>query len=273
MPSKTPISVAICTCNNEATIEAALTSAKWADEVVVVDSGSADRTLEIIQRFAVQVHREPWRGYSAQKQFAASLCRNDWVLILDSDEEVSADLADAIGDLSPELLAGMDVVSMRRRHFVMGKKVRAWSPDWQSRLIHRARVRWTNHALHEDRLPSTPSRSMRIKHGWLEHKRVGSPGWPDYFSGKRIDARMLEVAEQMFAKGKRCRWWDLLFRPQFAFCKMFWLKAGFIDGTFGLLIAQKAALGVQLKYAALWAVQNGLHRRPSVPDNDPAKQD
>jgi glycosyltransferase involved in cell wall biosynthesis len=258
-----PISVAICTCNNEATIGAALASAAWADEIVVVDSGSTDRTLDIARPLAARVEREPWRGYSGQKQFAASLCKNDWVLILDSDEEVSPELAAAIRGLRDERLRGLDVVSVRRRHFVMGRPVRAWSPDWQSRLIHRGRVTWTDHALHEDRLPSSPGRALRLKRGWLEHKRVGSPGWRDYFSGERLDARVLAVAQQMYEKGRRCRWWDLALRPRLTFCKLYVFKGGFLDGTLGLLIAQKSAWGVQLKYAALWAVQNGLASLPA----------
>lgn len=255
-----PISVAICTFNNESTIEAALASVMWADEIVVVDSGSTDRTLEIARRFTPRVRHEPWRGYSGQKQLAASLCRNEWVLILDSDEEASRELAGELKNLSAETLGKLDVVSMRRRHFVMGRPVRAWRPDWQSRLIHRGRAKWTDHALHEDRVPSAPGRAMRLPRGWLEHKRIGSPGWPDYFSGRRLDARVLEVAEQMHAKGRRCRWWDLTLRPKVAFWKLYLLKGGFLDGMLGLMIAQKTAWGVQLKYAALWAVQNGLHR-------------
>lgn len=252
-----PISVAICCHNAQATLPAALASVKWADETVVVDSGSTDRSVQIAEQHADRLIHEPFRGYSQQKQFAASLCRNDWVLILDSDEEVSEQLAAQLQSLKAEQLAHVDVVYTPRHHYVMARPTRAWRPDWQSRLIHRDRVSWTDHELHEDRRPSSPKRIMKLS-GPLLHKRLGSPGWPDYFSGKRLDDRVLKVARQMHARGKRCHWWDLVLRPRVMFFKLFVLKAGFLDGTFGLLISQKSAWGVQLKYAALWAVQNGL---------------
>jgi len=254
-----PVSVALCCRNNERTIEFALRSVAWADEIVVVDSGSTDQTLPLVGRYTDRIVHEPWRGYSEQKRFAASRCRNDWVFVLDSDEEVSAELADEIQALEAGELAEVDVVLMRRRHYVMGRHVRAWGPDWQSRLIHRQRVAWSDHVLHEDRLPSAPGRTKRLR-GYLEHKRRGSPGWPDYFSGRRLDERVLAVAEQMHQRGRRCHYWDLLIRPWGAFLKFYILKRGFLEGSFGLMIAQKAALGAQLKYAALWAVQQGVAR-------------
>jgi len=160
---------------------------------------------------------------------------------------------------------------MPRRHYVMGKPTRAWSPDWQSRLIHRGRVAWTDHALHEDRLPGSPERIMRLR-GHLLHKRTGTPGWPDYFSGARLDGRVLDVARQMHARGKRCHWWDLVFRPRVMFFKLYLLKGGCLEGTFGLMIAQKSAWGVQLKYAALWAVQNGLDQPETMRDEPPRRR-
>ncbi len=147
----------------------------------------------------------------------------------------------------------------------MGRVARAWLPDWQSRLIHRGRARWSEHALHEDRLPSDPSRVGRLP-GFLEHKRLSRAGFADYFGGRRLDERLLPVAREMHARGKRCHWWDLLLRPAAAFWKFYLLKRGFLDGTFGLLIAQKAAVSTQLKYAALWAVQQEAKAdRPKPP--------
>ncbi len=258
------ISVAICCCNNEATIGPALDSVRWADDLVVVDSGSTDRTVEIARRYTDRVFTEPWRGYSAQKQLAVAHCRHDWVLVLDSDEEVSPKLARQIQALDPARLEDVDVVHMKRRHYLLGRRARAWSPDWQSRLIHRDRAVWTHHALHEDRRPSAPGRMLKLS-GHLEHKRAGPPDFADYFSGRRLDARLLPVAEQMHARGRRCRWWDLALRPPLTFLKLFILKRGFLDGTFGLMVAQKTAQGVQLKYAALWAVQHRVHRPDARP--------
>ena len=254
MPS---ISVAICCANAAATLEAACRSALWADELVVVDSGSTDATPDIARRYADRYVQEPWRGYGEQKRFAAELCRHDWVLVLDADEEVSEALAAELRELDVSKLGWADVVYMRRRHYLLGRPVRAWWPDWQSRLIHRKRAQWADEAVHDRRVPTHPRRSARL-YGWLEHKRLSADGFSDYFCGARLDARLLVVAEEMHRRGKRAHWWDLAARPALSFIKFYLIKRGFLDGSFGLLIAHKKMVSTQLKYAALWAVQHGL---------------
>lgn len=248
------VSVVICCANAQATLPAALDSVAWADEVVVVDSGSTDATADIAQARAHVYRVEPWRGYTGQKKFGASLARHDWVLILDGDEEVSPALAAELQQLDDATLAGLDVLYMRRRNWLLGRPVRGWWPDWQSRLIHRQRTHWPEEALHDQREPSDPRRTRRLR-GALEHKRVGPPDFHDYFGGARLDQRLLPVARQMYDRGKRASFLDLWLRPKLAFFKFFVIKRGFLDGSFGLLVAQKAAVSVQLKYAALWYVQ------------------
>ncbi len=247
-------SVVICCCDAEHTLPAAIASARFADEIVVVDSGSKDRTPDIARASADVYVVEPWRGYTGQKRFAASLAKHDWVIVLDSDEEISDTLRGQIEALTDERLEGLDVVYVRRRNWVLGRVVRAWWPDWQSRLIHRGRVSWPEEALHESRVPSSPGRVLYMK-GHLEHKRVAPADFADYFSGKRMDGRLMLVAREMHSRGKRVGFAGLWLRPWLAFWKFYVLKAGFIDGSFGLLIAQKAYVSTQLKYAALWKVQ------------------
>jgi len=273
MPAMMDLSVAICCHNNEDTIEPCLRSVHgWAAEILVVDSGSTDRTAEIAGRYADRLVHEPFRGYTEQKRYAASLCRHDWVLVLDSDEEVSEGLKRELAGLPAGAFEAADVMEMPRRNYVMGRSVRAWSPDRQSRLIHRGRARWAGEALHDRREPSAPGRKRRLKHPLL-HKRHSRDGFADYFSGKREDARLVMVAEQMHARGRRCRPWDLLLRPPMAFFRFFILKGGFLDGAFGLLIAQKAWRGTQLKYAALWAVQHGQRATSRDREGADAAQD
>jgi len=249
-----PISVVICCSNVADTLEAACRSVQWADELVVVDSGSTDATGRIARQYADQYKIEPWRGYDRQKQFATELCRNDWVLVLDGDESVSAELANEIQALDESLFERCDVLYMRRRNYVMGRPVRAWWPDWQSRLIHRKRVQWPSEVLHEARLPADRSRVSRLK-GHLDHKKISSGGFEDYFSGHRHDERLIKMGRQMYLQGRRVGWFGLAFRPMLAFVKFYFFKLGMLDGCFGLLIAQKAAVSTQLKYAALWAIQ------------------
>ena len=271
----------ICCADAQATLPAALASVAWADEVVVVDSGSTDATAEIARAAADRYVVEPWRGYTEQKKYGASLARHDWVLVLDGDEEVSPALAAELRALDAAAVDHLDVLTMPRRNHVLGRPVRAWWPDTQSRLIHRGRARWSDDVLHDARAPSAPGR-VRALAGHLEHKRVaewrtslegraasegrprGDPaGWTDYFSGARLDARLLDTARQMHDRGRRVSWLGLWLRPWFAFWKFYLLKRGILDGAFGLLVAQKAMVSTQLKYAALWAVQQERRdRRP-----------
>jgi len=263
------ISVVICCANAADTLDAACRSASWADELVVVDSGSADGTAEIAKRFADRYVLQPWRGYTEQKRFGTTLCRNDWVLLLDGDEECSPQLARELSRLTVEELEQYDVLLVRRRNYVMGRYVRAFDPDWQSRVFHRKDCHWADEVLHDRRLPSHPSRCARL-HGWIEHKRCCRAGFAEYFDGKLADTRLMPVAEQMYQAGERCRWRDLVFRPVIAFVKFYFLKRGFLDGQFGLLIAQRAAQAVQLKYAALWAYQRLAREQP---DHAPSERD
>lgn len=251
------LSVLICCANAADTLDAACRSVAWADELVIVDSGSTDATPEIARQYADRYVVEPWRGYSEQKKYGASLCRHDWVLVLDGDEEVSPALRGEVEALPADTLERYDVLSMPRRNFILGRHVRAWDPDWQSRLIHRGRCRWADEPLHDARLPSHPSRQGWLHHP-LEHKRHSRAGFRDYFNGSLEDARALLIARHAVARGKRCHAWDLLLRPLLAFLKFYFIKRGFLDGQFGLLIAWKAVIGTVIKYAAIWAVQNDL---------------
>ncbi|QQE11387.1 glycosyltransferase family 2 protein [Planctomycetota bacterium] len=247
-------SVAICCMNAADTIQQACESASWADELIIVDSGSTDGTQDIARKYADKFVEQKWLGFTKQKKLSAELCSNDWVFILDSDEELSPKLIQQIQQLTDDQLDNLDVIYMPRRNYVMGKYIRAWSPDWQSRLIHRNRVTWPEEALHDARVPSDPSRVLKLS-APLEHKKAAPVDFSDYFSGSRMDARLIQVAQQMYDKGKRASILDLAFRPYFAFFKFYFLKLGFLDGSFGFLIAQKASVSVQLKYAALWTIQ------------------
>ena len=248
------LSIVICCVNCEDSIENACRSADWADELIVVDSGSDDATAEIARRYADRYVLEPWRGHTGQKQFAAELCRNDWVFFLDGDEECAPELARALTDMSDRRLEGLDLLLVPRRNYIMGRYVRPWWPDYLTRIFHRGRCTWDDQVLHDTRAPSHPSRVLKLR-GWIIHKRHSAAGFQDYFSGRRLDERLLETARQMQKRGKRCSFLDLLCRPALAFLKFYLLKQGFRDGSFGLLIAQKAAVSTQLKYAALWAVE------------------
>ena len=239
---------------------------------MVVDSGSSDATPEIARRYATRYVEEPWRGYTEQKRFAADLAAHDWIFFLDSDEEAGEGWEAEWRGLSPERLNGLDLIWVPRRNYVMGRPVRAWWPDRLSRVFHRKRCTWGGESLHDTRSPSHPSRQARMRTPIL-HKRLSDAGFGDYFSGRRLDERLLMVAREEYARGKRCRWHDLLFRPPLAFWKSLLLKRGILDGTWGLMIAQKTAVTTQLRYAALRAIQEGVGSAEDMNAKTPRRQD
>ena len=237
------------------TLPAACDSVAWCDELVIVDSGSTDGTAEYAQRRADVFRSEPWRGYDRQKAFANTLATHDWVVMLDADEACTPALAEELRSLADADLDGLDVLHVRRRNHLLGRPVRAWDPDWQSRVVHRHRVRHADEALHDARLPSSPERQRRLR-GRILHKQASRAGFADYFGGCRLDDRLPLVALQMYDRGRRARWWDFALRPALTVLKLYLLKGGWRDGTFGLMVAQKTAVTTQLKYAALWAIEH-----------------
>jgi (heptosyl)LPS beta-1,4-glucosyltransferase len=258
------ISAAISCANVEDTLEAACKSVEWADELVIVDSGSTDATASIAKAHANRYVVEKWRGYTEQKKFAASLCRNDWVFILDGDEECTPGLAREIEGLGANDFERVDLFKMRRRNYLVGREVRDWSPDWMARLYNRNRCDWADELIHDRIVARDPNRVAKLR-GWIDHKRLSAAGYRDLFDGAAADARAAIVAEDLFRKGRRAGFTDLWFRPMFAFLKFYFLKGNFLDGQFGLMVAERAAIGTQQKYAALWARQRGLVTSGATP--------
>ena len=144
------ISAVIIAFNEENDIADAINSVAWADEVLVVDSESTDRTVEIAQSLGAKVLVQSWLGFSAQKQFAVDAAANDWILSLDADERVSTALRDEIADLKVEG-PNADGYTIPRLSIYLGREIRhgGWYPDRQLRLFHRRRGRWNSRIIHE----------------------------------------------------------------------------------------------------------------------------
>ncbi|MFA9477153.1 glycosyltransferase family 2 protein [Phycisphaerales bacterium AB-hyl4] len=268
----TKISVVMISFNAGELIEPALRSARWADEIVVVDSGSTDGTPAIGRRYANRFLHEDWRGFTAQKQFAVSLASNDWVFILDQDEEISPELAAQIQALDDDVLSRCDLFEVRRRNYAMGRPVRAWWPDHQSRLFHRGRCRWADEAIHDRRHPSEPGRTAKLT-GWLEHRRHCREGFFDFNVGRISADRLRRAVMQMHDRGKLCHWWDVFIHPTAAFIKSYFMKRGFLDGVFGFMVARQQAHTTYLRYAALWAIQHDIAYQASDDDDQPRSTD
>ncbi len=255
-----PISICIAARDEQDKIRAALESARacrWCDELVVFDSGSTDQTVPIATQLADRVVHHTWTNYADSKRRMTEAAANDWVFILDADEQITPQLAAEIESLGEDAYAANAVMTMPRRNYLLGRHVRAWDPDRQNRLFDRRRVHWPDRAVHDERKPIAGG--TRALAGPLLHNATVDD-FRDYFDGPRYAARTDALAREMYNAGRRVAYLDLLLRPAIAFCKYYLLKGGFLQGTFGLLIAQKASLSVQLKYARLWHLQQQAGR-------------
>jgi glycosyltransferase involved in cell wall biosynthesis len=239
------ISVAIITHNEAQNIRGCLESVKWADEIVVVDNGSTDSTLEICREYGAHIYREEWKGYSRQKNSAIEKTRNDWVLSLDADERVSLELRreiEAVLAKDPSI----DGYFFPRKNFFLGRWIQhcGWYPDLNLRLFRKSRGRFLERAVHE-RI------EVQGKTGTLKNPLVHETyrSLSDFFL--RMDRYSTLAAREMHQEGRRYCWIDAFFRPPFTFLQMYLLRAGFLEGYDGFLLSVLYAFYTFAKYSKL----------------------
>jgi glycosyltransferase involved in cell wall biosynthesis len=245
------VSVTIITLNESAHIAAAIGSAGWADEVLVVDAGSTDDTVAIARATGARVSSREWSGYVDQKNHAASLASHDWIFSLDADERITPPLAAEIrarlADEPP--LRGYRVP---RVTFHLGRWVRTtdFYPDYQTRLYDRRAARWQGKYVHE---------SVTVDGGVVgqltsELEHYSYRDLRDHLD--RINRYTTLAARQMHESGRRAGMLDLLLHPPAAFLRNYVLRRGFADGAAGLTISLVNAYSVLLKFAKLWEMQH-----------------
>lgn len=240
-----PLSVVIIAKNEAARIETCLRSVLWADEIVVVDSGSSDATCEIARRYTDRVYDIPWRGFGRQKQAAVELATYDWIFSIDCDEQVTPELAAEIGGLLVTNHA-WDAYSVPRRTFLGAREIRhcGWYPDRTIRFFNRRKARFSDDLVHERVIPEGQAGKC---HGHLLHYSFGGIG--------PILAKLNHYsdlsARQMFEQGRRCTFSDVTLRPLFAFFQTYVLRLGFLDGVEGLEVATATSLNTFVKYIKL----------------------
>jgi glycosyltransferase involved in cell wall biosynthesis len=252
--SRATLSVCVIAGNEEDRIGDCLASVGWADEIVVVDSRSTDRTAEIAAARGARVIVRDWPGYVAQKNFALEQAASDWVLCLDADERVSPRLAESIrGVLAgpPDRTAGY---RMARRTFHLGRWILhgGWYPDRKVRLVRRGRARWGGVDPHDRLEADGPVGDLA---GDIEHYTYRDIA--DHL--RTIDRFTTVAARELHARGRGGAVLGMLVHPPAKFLKMYLLKAGFLDGAPGFVVAVLGGYYVFLKYAKLWE----LRRRPA----------
>ena len=245
------ISVAIVAMDEEANIGRTLASVNWADEIVLVDSGSKDRTCEIARERGARVIIEPWRGYVAQKQYAIDLCTKEWVLLVDADEEVSAGLAEEIRSAisDPNAVSGY---WLPRKNLFLGRWMRhgGFYPDPKLRLFRRVQGFVTGHDPHDrcELKPEVPKRTRQFKNAMVHYTY---PNLSLYIA--HMNRYSLLGAQLAVAKGHRSfSFANIVLRPLATFIYNYFVRLGFLDGREGLLLHLCHAVYVSWKYAKAW---------------------
>jgi len=244
---KLDISVVIITYNEEKNIRRCLEHLGWAREVVVVDSYSTDKTVEIAREYTDKVVLHAFEGYVKQKNYALDKATVNWVLSVDADEVVTPELLSQIREVwskDKEMYAGFTV---NRRSRFCGKWIGhcGWYPDRKLRLFNRQKGRWTGDRLHEKIQLEGKIKNLKADLLHYTYENLAD-------IVERTQRYSAIFAEAKFERGKRTSILDLLFRPVFKFFKAYVLKQGFRDGSHGLILCICAAHSVFMKYAKLW---------------------
>jgi glycosyltransferase involved in cell wall biosynthesis len=260
MPKAT-LSVAIITLNEEANLARTLASVRFADEVVVLDSGSTDRTLEIAESLGAKVFTEPWKGFAKQKNSAIEKCVGTWVLSLDADEELTAELQREIEqmlEVDVEMRPPVDGYRLRLRHVFLGRWMRhgGYYPDLKLRLFRRVTssgaAGFTDRPVHES--VQIAGRVETMKNDFLHH------GYPDLKIYLEHMNRYSSLGGKIVAaKGKVSRsWvafcWNVVLVPILTFVWNFGFRLGFLDGREGLLLHLYHSAYISWKYAKAWQI-------------------
>jgi glycosyltransferase involved in cell wall biosynthesis len=246
--SRQPLSVVIITKNAATQLAACLESASFAEEIVVVDSGSTDGTAELAAKHNVRVVQKEWLGFGRQKQFAVEAAHHDWVLCLDADERVSAPLRASI--LAVLAAPASPAYAMPRCNRFMGRWLKHGEgyPDWSLRLFDRRHARWSDDPVHEKVLTGAPVKRIG---GDLLHDSAETL---DRYLGKQNRYTGMQ-AQALFDAGKRAGAAQLLLSPALRFIKFYFLRLGFLDGIPGLVHIVIGCCNSFHKYAKLLELQ------------------
>jgi glycosyltransferase involved in cell wall biosynthesis len=237
------ITATIITQDEERNIARAIESLRCCDEILIVDSGSTDRTVELAENLGARVIEAGWRGYAAQKNWAAEQASNDWILSLDADEALSEALEAEIWGLKkkgPEY----DAYTMPRLARYLGRWIlhSGWYPDRKVRLYRRGKAKWVGDVVHESVQADCP-----VGHLDANILHFTCDSLSEHL--KSLDRYTTLAAQDLVARNASIGLWRLILDPPWTFIKTYFLQRGFSDGLEGLIIAYMAAFYTFLKYS------------------------
>jgi len=239
------ISVAVITFNEEDRLPDCLASAAFADDLVVVDSGSTDRTLEIAENFGARVFKKSWSGFGAQKQFAIEQCQGQWILILDADERIPPETAEEITKISQTQIT-FKGYSIARKNYFLDRWIKhaGWWPDRTVRLFCKNSGRMSGQRVHE---------ALRIEGPVtdLQNPMIHYPFRNLHHMMEKMDRYSSAGAKDLYKAGKKSSIIKACARAVWAIVYNYFLRGGFLDGGPGLVIAVSDAANIFFKYAKL----------------------
>lgn len=238
------ISVTLITKNEEKNIEDCLESVAWADEIVVLDCGSDDRTVEIAKKYTDKVFVEAWRGQGDQKNRAAELAQGPWIFSIDADERATPELAQEIQDVICR--CEKNAYAMCRKNYYKDQWINhcGWWPDWVTRVFVKGKAHFSTDVIHDSLQVATPV--GKLNHPII-HYSFKSP--EDFLDRARWYAH--HQAREMHAQGRKATAWTAISHALYALLQTYILRLGFLNGAAGLLVAISNGVGVFYRYMML----------------------
>jgi glycosyltransferase involved in cell wall biosynthesis len=244
------LSVSVIVKNEEQNLPKMLESVQWADEIVVLDTGSEDNTIAIAKDFGCKVYTSEWLGFGKCKQIAVDYCSHDWILSLDADEVITESLKKKIQSIikSDSSLAGYRIL---RKSFYLGKMINycGWNKDYTMRLFQKDKGRFNTKDVHE---------SVQIN-GEIGHINEYMLHYTYPTVKSHIDKMNLYTtlsSEMLHKKGKKCSILNAALKSKWKFFSMYVLKLGFLDGKQGFILSLNSGMGIFWKYIKLWNLNN-----------------
>ena len=242
------LSVIISTYNEENNIEECLESVKWADEIIVVDSSSKDKTADIAKKFTDKIFISDTKSFSEKKNFGINKSSGEWILWIDADERVP----DALKEEMLQIISSSDneteVYKINRKSFFINKFIKhcGWYPDYGIRLFKKqAGIKFTEVRVHEK--ITYNGNSGKLKNEIIHYTDLT---FEHYIS--KLNSYTTSSALDLFDNGKKSSVSDIIFRPVFTFIKMYFLKLGVLDGYMGLVLCTLSSAHVFVKYSKLY---------------------